>query len=324
MVGESIISDPGNPEQLFVGEYIGKYMLSSTTGGDFWKEIGIVDGGYLCTIAKPTKSNTIFAGSDSGVIRKSTNLGVSWKVVANFTNGLYSGEVTSIVFSKINPDVGYAVMTYVNSKQKPNGGLYKTVDGGEKWNKIGFADTSLWSVAVRTVGNQDEVYVGGYAESIFPERFIAGQDIVSRSPNSGASWERIDNSIDWSDTIHHNVWMMKFVEDTPLNEKLYMATEAGFFVMDVPVSVQENEPFPVISDDWNAKLINGTLTVFSPKNINSNSEYTVRLYSLVGEKIAEQTTTGSKELFVGTFSRGMYLCQITSGQSRKNILLISQ
>lgn len=266
---------------------------------------------------------TFFAGLDSGVIRKSTDEGISWREVANFTNKLYAGEVTSIVFSKKNPWVGYAVMTYTNSNATPNGGLYKTVNSGESWYKIGFTDTSLRTIALRTYGYDDDVYVGGLSDPMYPSKAIPGKGIVSHSTNGGISWERIDKSIEWTDTLNRNIWSMKFVEDTPENENLYMATEGGFYVMDVPVSVREQEP-EQISDDWNVRLENGKLIIKTPKNYNSTTEYTVRLYTLLGEKTSEENSVGNNEIAIKNYQTGVYLCEIIEGQQRKKFFLIAQ
>jgi photosystem II stability/assembly factor-like uncharacterized protein len=324
MHGESIIGDPLNPYLFYVADYLKRYILKSESGGDFWAPVSIVDGNeYFSTIVILPDGNTMFAGMDSGIIRKSTDVGKTWKVVANFTNGLYSGEVTSIVFSKKNPSVGYAVMTYSNSTATPNGGLYKTIDKGESWYNIGFRDTSLRTIAVRAYGYDDDIYVGGYSEPIYPSKAITGQGIVRHSTNGGISWEKVDNSIEWSGTAPHNVWAMKFVADTPLNDKLYMATEAGFFVMDVPVLVQEQEQIP-ITDEWNVRLVKGKLSVTIPNNFNSSSEYRVRLYSLLGEKIAEEVAVGNNEFSIKNYHSGVYSYEIMYKQTRKKLLLIGQ
>ncbi|MBS1538521.1 MAG: hypothetical protein JST20_12325 [Bacteroidetes bacterium] len=228
MTSEVIFSDAINLDIVYAGDYNSTFLYKSSDKGASWDSISYIKGVNVCTITMLPNTTTMFAGCRTGSIRKSTDTGKTWREVADFTNELYYAEVPTIIFSKKNPNVGYAVSAYDDYKDLPNGGVFKTIDGGETWAKIGYGDTSLWAIAVRTLGWQDDVYIGGYAESPFPEFIIPGQGLVSRSSNSGASWERIDNSIQWIDTVHRNVWAMKFVEDTPQNEKLYMATEEDF------------------------------------------------------------------------------------------------
>ncbi|MBS1538522.1 MAG: T9SS type A sorting domain-containing protein [Bacteroidetes bacterium] len=93
--------------------------------------------------------------------------------------------------------------------------------------------------------------------------------------------------------------------------------------MDVPVSVREQEP-EQISDDWNVRLENGKLTIKTPKNYKSTTEYTVRLYTLLGEKTSEEYLVGNNEIAIKNYQTGVYLCEIIDGQQRKKLLLIAQ
>jgi photosystem II stability/assembly factor-like uncharacterized protein len=110
-------------------------------------------------------------------------------------------RVCKVEFSKRDPRVGYGIICYISPTNTPNGGLYKTTDGGYNWDLIAFADTSFFTLAVTTNknGDNDEIYVGGYTEHFYTydKNLVQGKGIVRRSTDGGLTWQSYDESIDW-------------------------------------------------------------------------------------------------------------------------------
>ncbi|MFN3307514.1 MAG: WD40/YVTN/BNR-like repeat-containing protein, partial [Candidatus Kapaibacteriota bacterium] len=108
-------------------------------------------------------------------------------------------EITRIEFSQRDPRVGYAVVTYLFALNKNNGGLHRTTDGGYNWEIIGFPDTSIWALSVKSRGDKDEIFIGGYTEDFYTldTNLVPGVGIVRISTDGGESWLNFDDKIDW-------------------------------------------------------------------------------------------------------------------------------
>ncbi|MBK9247168.1 MAG: exo-alpha-sialidase [Ignavibacteria bacterium] len=321
--GESIIADVNNSDIIYAADLFSSSIYRSLDRGLSWDSISSIRAPALCTITM-LPNGSMFAGCTGGTIHKSIDAGFTWRQVAKvITNEGDDAEIPRIVFSKRNPLVGYAVASYFYYLLRPSGGLFTTEDGGETWRLISFADTSLWSLAVRTIGTEDEVFVGGYTDDFGAPQRVPGQGIVRRSQNSGKNWLRIDQTIAWTDTIHRNAWMMKFVGDLRETERLYMATEAGFFVMDEPSDIN-NKLLENDTDMWDALLQNNILSISYPKEFSDKLNLSVELTSLIGERIFKTIANGERVFQVQNCPKGIVVCEISDGFTRKHQLLISE
>jgi len=175
-------ADVNNSDIIYAGDLRSTIIYRSMDRGVSWDSISTVGSTALCTITMLPNSTTMFAGCTGGTIHKSTDAGKTWQLVAKVINNAGDdAEVPRIVFGKRNPLVGYAVASYFYYLLRPSGGLFKTEDGGDTWKLIAFADTSLWSLAVRSIGMEDEVFVGGYTDDFGAPQRVPGQGIVRRS-----------------------------------------------------------------------------------------------------------------------------------------------
>ncbi|MBK9247169.1 MAG: T9SS type A sorting domain-containing protein [Ignavibacteria bacterium] len=323
--GETIISDPHNPDIVYTGDNNSKRIFRTPDAGITWDTIATLDVPSLCTIAvRPDSGNVLLAGASTGLILKSIDSGKTWRKTAQL-RAFQDVEVPRIVFSQHTPQTAYLIIAYFNYKNRPSGGVYKTTDGGENWLPTGLQDTSFWTVATRKFGSQDEVFVGGFTDELSqdPLSKIPGPGYVRRSQDGGNTWVAIDNSIDWLPIeTNKNIWMMKFIGDTPETEKLYMATEMGFFVLDSPSDIDEN-PSEVCFSDYSATISKSTLHVNISSEIITTPQYTIELYDLSGRLVFEATTLHFvREIAIPSISKGVYVCQITSGKIKKSVVVM--
>lgn len=187
--GESMIEDVNNPNVIYFAELRSARIYKSTDTGKSWKILtNSLPVHEVCSLIMLPNSNTIIGGADNGILIKSIDGGSTWKLylVVPFNSG--GPEIPKIVFSARNPLLGYAVVTYFYQDKIANGGLYRTTNGGETWENIYLPDTSLWSIAIRRVGNDDELFVGGYTDDFDPRRTVPGHNVVRHSKNSGSTW----------------------------------------------------------------------------------------------------------------------------------------
>jgi len=148
--------DPNNPDVIWVGtgENVsgrhvgwGDGVYKSTDAGQSWTNMGLKLTEHIGKIMiDPRDSNVVYvaaegplwaAGGERGLY-KSTNGGASWKRVLDIDENT---GVTDIEFNPDNPDVIYAA-AYERRRHVwglmaggPNGGIYKSVDGGATWQK---------------------------------------------------------------------------------------------------------------------------------------------------------------------------------------------
>ncbi len=220
--GKALVMKPDDPDILYIGDYTSGTFFRSQDRGATWDSISTIFttrqkrdsiGGpwrdtllpvQICSISiREDSTNIVFAGSCFGENFISTDGGYTWTLTDILADPEVQSdcEVTRVDFSKKNPLVGYAVITYLSPINTPNGGLHKTTDGGYTWDLIAFADTSLWTVAVRTndAGTDDEVYVGGYTEHFYTydKLMTPGIGMVRRSLDGGLNWQSYDASMDW-------------------------------------------------------------------------------------------------------------------------------
>lgn len=204
--------DPANPDVVWVGtgENVsgrhvgwGSGVYKSLDGGKSWTNLGLADSQHISKILiDPRDSNVVFVaaegplwapGGDRGVY-KSTDGGASWQAALEIDENT---GVTDIEFHPTNPDVIYAA-AYERRRHVwglmaggPNGGIYKSTDGGESWDrktrglpegdvgKIGLAVTAANPGLVYATIEADDKNKGFYRSSDFGESWAKQNPYIS-------------------------------------------------------------------------------------------------------------------------------------------------
>jgi len=136
--------------------------------------------------------NTVFAGSVSGGMFKTTNFtspSCTWTVINDFLPNL---AITSIVQDNNNPDIMYAGTGegWFNAYAQKGEGIFKSTDGGVTWNV-------LPSTLITTPADSTYEYVQDLAIDNNGNLYTAIRNIlgaargVRRSTDGGASWTQV-------------------------------------------------------------------------------------------------------------------------------------
>lgn len=282
-ISEAIVEDPSRPGLLYAARgATSNGIWRSSDNGITWDSVSAIPGqltGRLCTMAiRPDSTNILFVGAVGGQIFRSDDSGRTWERVPVLDGNLTirsDSEIPKIVFSPRDPLTGYAVVTIIIAQNiKNNGGLLKTTDGGATWNRIAFADTSLWAVDVRTANGQDEVFVGGFRVDNTPTTII-GDGLMFRSPDGGTTWSRITN-IPWGknelgDTLR-NCWVIRC---DPSSRRVYLAATTGLYALDEPVSVSDDSVTPASTQSLSAIVHGGIIDVGASDWTSAPTQWTI-------------------------------------------------
>jgi photosystem II stability/assembly factor-like uncharacterized protein len=274
-IGAVAVSD-SDPNVIYVGTgespirgvttSHGDGVWRSTDAGKTWTHVGLQKAGQISKIRiHPRDPDMAWVGvqgqiwgpnAERGVFR-TTDGGATWEHVLKV--GPQTGA-SDLRLDPSNPRVLYAAMW--NHGRKPwyihsggtDGGLYKSVDGGETWNKLaGGLPDMVGKVAVSiSASNPQRVYALLEAE---PEK--GG---LWRSENGGESWTLINNHR----VLHTRAWYYIHLEADPVDENTV-------YVLNVPLlkSIDGGKTWEVIRtphgdhhDHWinpadNLNMING-------------------------------------------------------------------
>lgn len=311
-VSEAILESHDTPGTFYAARGSSNNGIwRSTDNGAKWDSISVISRGItqqLCTIAqRPDSGNVFFLGVKGGRILRSEDRCLTWRPVP-VLNGATSikgdAEIPKIVFSREDPRIGYAVVSATSPDSLGNnGGVLATVDGGATWNRVGFPDTSFWSVEVTDVPTN--VVVGGFRISNRPTVLI-GDGLIFSSSTGGSSWDRFDDIVwgqnELDDTLR-NAWVLRY---EPLLRKLYLAAGTGTFVYDVPVSVNES----TVTEQHSSLscTIDGAMLIVRDREPQSHTT-TWALYSMQGTRVAHGNVVDASQERINTsrLAQGRYL-----------------
>ncbi len=186
-------------------------LYKSTDGGATWTQALKIseDTGVTDVVIDPRDPDTIYAaahqrrrhvwtlvsGGPESALHKSTDGGKSWR---KLTSGLPKGEIGRIglALSPQNPDVLYAILEAEAGAdpESDGGGLYRSTNRGESWEKRGDHSTS---------GNYyTEIFADPHQEG----RLYSMDTFLQVSNNAGKSFENlgekskhVDNHVIWVD-----------------------------------------------------------------------------------------------------------------------------
>jgi photosystem II stability/assembly factor-like uncharacterized protein len=197
----SVVSIPGDANTYYAGAASGG-IWKTTDGGTNWSSI--FDGFPVQSIGAlaiaPSDPNVIWAGTGEAFIRshislgdgiyKSTDAGANWTKV-----GLDStGRIGRVIIHPQNSDVVYVCALGHAYGPQPDRGVFRTTDGGRRWEKILFVNDSIgcgdlaidpnnprilfagmWQIEIHTWGRES----GGTGSGLFVTR------------DGGTTWTRL-------------------------------------------------------------------------------------------------------------------------------------
>ena len=221
-LGYDIRMRPDNPDIMYVTDaYAGVHM--STDGGQTWfpsnEGIIIRDGPsgdaipIFCLTIDPHNHDIVWAGTSSGIgVYKSMDGGYSWVNMANnildeFPNGLTFRGFTvdprssDIVYlaAEVHNWAGGGEFLQGREFEKVGGILYKTTDGGQRWEAVWRGDSLaryIWidprdpQVLYLSTGIFDREAANSDHASNTP-----GGEGVLKSSDGGQTWEHINNGL---------------------------------------------------------------------------------------------------------------------------------
>ena len=230
-----------NPSIIYVGTgsacirgniSTGRGAYKSTDGGRSWTFIGLEDAGQIGDIQiHPDDPDLVYMAAlghpfghneERGVYR-STDGGDTWEQV------LYVSDSTGAVDLAMNPKNPreiYASMWHGERKPwtiysgSPEGGLYKTTDGGDEWKKLknGLPKGIVGKSAV-TVSPANPDRVWAIIEAKEPE---GG---VYRSDDAGHSWTRVNRER----KLRQRAYYYMHIQAHPTDPNTVYALNVGFF-----------------------------------------------------------------------------------------------
>jgi photosystem II stability/assembly factor-like uncharacterized protein len=143
----SVAGIPGDETTYYVGAASGGIWKTEDAGLS-WKPI--FDDGPVHAIGAlavaPADPKIVWAGTGETFIRSNVSIGNGiWKSTDGGTTWKHSGlegtgRIGRVIVHPVNPDVVYAAALGHGYAPQPERGVYRTVDGGKKWERVLFVD----------------------------------------------------------------------------------------------------------------------------------------------------------------------------------------
>jgi len=188
--------------------------------------------------AHPTNSRIIYAGTAGGGVWKSNDAGATFNPIFDE----YCQSIGTVELDPNDPDKTIYVgtgETWTRNSVSVGDGLYKTVDGGANWNKIGFEQSERIANIIVNPNNSQEIYVGVLG-ALWGDNEERG---VFKSTDGGTTWEKLlyinpktgcaDLTMDPSNpnVLYASMWEFRRTgwsfESGGENSALYKSTDAG-------------------------------------------------------------------------------------------------
>ncbi len=234
----AVAVDPQNPQRVYASK------SRSTDGGETWdymEDLGIWDSWSLAV--DPINTNIVYAGDmlNNG-IWKSTDYGENWEAINNgIPTGFPHGSFVSIGMNPVNPKK-LIIGVFLD-------GLFRTYNGGESWDYIGFegnvgigdimfdwSDTTIVYACVngqllQSIDAGDNWFTTGLTgvdvltiDPIEHQTIYAGGDGVHKSSDAGSTWTYIGNGLSWRSKD-----VTAIAVNTTDNSKAYIGTQIGVY-----------------------------------------------------------------------------------------------
>lgn len=152
-----------------------------------WRMIGPFRGGKVNAVAGvPGEQGVYYFGADGGGVWKTTDGGTVWKPIFDQEP---VGTIGALAIASSNPNVIY-VGTGTNmvfSDMTHGNGMYKSIDGGKTWQRIGLEDTRHIGRILIDPRNPDVVLVAAIGHPSGPSE----ERGVFRTADGGRTWKRV-------------------------------------------------------------------------------------------------------------------------------------
>ncbi|MBX2815570.1 MAG: glycosyl hydrolase [Saprospiraceae bacterium] len=190
-----------NPDLYYFGG-TGGGVWKTEDAGSTWSNIsdGYFGGSIGAVAVAPSDENVIYVGGGEKTVRGNVSYGYGmWKSVDGGKTWEQIGLENSRHISRIrihpqNPDVVYAAVMGNLFSSSSERGVYKSVDGGQNWRKVLFANADAGAVdLVMDPGNPRVLYASTWRIRRTPYSLSSGGDGSGlwKSTDSGENWEEI-------------------------------------------------------------------------------------------------------------------------------------
>jgi len=151
-----------------------------------WRYIGPVGNRVSSVAGVPGDPNVYYAGAASGGLWKTIDAGIHWSPVFDDQD---VQSVGALAVAPSNPNIVWAGTgePWIRSHISIGDGVYKSVDAGRTWTKMGLDSTGRIGRIVVDPNNPDIVFVAAQGHSYGPQE----ERGVYRTTDGGAHWQRV-------------------------------------------------------------------------------------------------------------------------------------
>ncbi|GEM_PF-1181847 len=273
-------------------------IIKTTDSGESWTENSSGTGYNLHDIAFKNENNGIAVGV-KGIVLKTTDGGNSWADLSQFTEkSLYSVSFNN---NGGNKNIGLIV--------GEDGYAWKTTDEGNNWFELNTKNTRTF-YSSQILSDLTYVATGKYGTII-------------QTQSGGQYWfvnQRGEGPV-------ANAWSLRYF-GPPGNEDIYLATEAGLFVLREPSDVEDLSHKSDNNNPLNLYYSNNSLKInYKLQTNNINNKLIFRISDIIGRVVYQTEFTANdvqleKYIYDIDFSAGTYICQMLEGDKSSVKMII--